>query len=52
MKKAEVLLNVSDGEKILTDLGYISLPFTEKVEAAGKIHVIPKKKCRKPRSRV
>lgn len=52
MKQAETLLSVSDGEKILTDLGYTSSLFTEKVESIGKEHVIPKKKRRRPGSRI
>lgn len=52
MKKAETLLNVSNGEKIITDLGYTSSPFTTQVEALGKEHVIPKKKRHQSRSRI
>ncbi len=50
MQKAETLLSVSDGEKLLTDLGYTSSIFTKQVEDSGKQHVIPKKKRLRSRS--
>jgi len=49
MKMADALLSVSNGEKILTDLGYTSTPFTQRVESQKKEHVIPKKKRHRKR---
>ena len=44
IKKADTLLSVSNGQKVLTDKGYTSEIFTNQIIDSGKEHVIPKKK--------